>query len=109
MQRYRTLWSFLAAAALATAGCAGHDSPDHPAPSTGERRYAIEGRVTAVAADRRSVTLDHKDIPGLMKGMEMTFDVPDPATLEGIKAGDQVAGELAVKEGTYSITSLKKR
>lgn len=110
MQTQRTLWSVLVAAALAVAGCeARPDSAEQSATSTAEKRYAIEGRVTAVAPDKRSVTLDHKDIPGLMQGMEMKFEVPDPAILEGIQAGDQVEGELVVKEGAYSITSLKKR
>ncbi len=72
--------------------------------------HAIKGRVVAVNPDKKSVKLDHEDIPGLsMKAMVMEFDVQDAKLLEGLKPGDRVQGQLKAEGGTYLITRLEKR
>jgi len=71
--------------------------------------YPITGRVTAVAPDKKAVTLDHEDIPGLMKAMEMEFVVEDPQILEEIEAANDVRGRLKVDDGKYIITELRKQ
>jgi Cu/Ag efflux protein CusF len=55
------------------------------------------------------VTLDHDDIPGLMKAMTMEFSVKDAKILDGLEIGDHVEGKLLVESGKYLITELKKR
>ncbi len=70
--------------------------------------YPIKGKVVAVDMNKPSVKLDHEDIPGLMKGMAMSFDVENPKVLEGLKPGDQVEGHLKVEGGRYIVTDLKK-
>ena len=103
-------WMILALP-LILAGC-GDEGADGPPPQAGgaaDKQYEVQGRVVEVAPDGRTVTLDHEDIPGLMKGMEMKFTAEDPAMLEGIEAGDQVQGGLVVRDGNYIITELKKR
>src|SRR5262245_18550937 len=47
----------------------------------GEKVYDIKGKVTKVSADKNTVKIHHEDIPGLMKGMEMTFNVEDAKVL----------------------------
>jgi Cu/Ag efflux protein CusF len=76
---------------------------------TAAKEYDIKGKVADVAADKKAVTLDHEDIPGLMKSMTMKFAVADPKVLEGIQAGDQVQGRLRAEDGKYTITRLEKR
>jgi len=76
---------------------------------TAAKEYDIKGKVTDVAPDKQAVTLDHEDIPGLMKAMKMKFAVADPKVLEGIQAGDQVQGRLRAEDGKYTITRLEKR
>jgi protein SCO1 len=71
--------------------------------------YPITGRVTMIAADKKAVTLDHEDIPGLMPGMEMEFTVEDPQILENIEPGAEVQGRLRVQDGQYVITELQKQ
>lgn len=90
------------------AGCYGTtDAPDaNNTPATKE--YDIKGKVIAVGGDKRSVTIDHEEIPGLMKGMQMKFTVESPSALEGISAGDKVAGRLRVQGSDYTITKLQK-
>jgi Cu/Ag efflux protein CusF len=63
----------------------------------------------AIRPDKEGVTLDHEDIPGLMRGMKMEFLVEDARVLEGLQVGDQVQGKLKVESGSQMITELKKR
>ncbi len=102
MNTFRWLWLPLLVVPLALVGCnRGSDTPK-------EKLYDVTGKVVAVDPDKKTVTLDHEDIPGLMKAMEMKFSVEDAKVLEGIKAGDQVHGRLKVDSGKYTITELKK-
>jgi Cu/Ag efflux protein CusF len=73
------------------------------------KQYPIKGKVMSIDTAKPAVKLDHEDIPGLMKGMQMTFDVSDARLLEGLKAGDEVQGQLRVDGDKHVITELKKR
>jgi Cu/Ag efflux protein CusF len=74
-----------------------------------DKQYEVKGRVVSVADDRKSVTLDHEDIPGLMKAMKgMKFRVEDAKVLEGIGPGDEVKGHLKVTSGEQVIVHLEK-
>jgi Cu/Ag efflux protein CusF len=89
---------------LVFAGCKGEDQK-----TSGAKQYPIKGKVVAVDPSKPSVKLDHEDIPGLMKGMEMSFDVENPKVLEGLQPGEVVQGRLKVESGKYVITHLEKR
>lgn len=92
---------------------AGCNSTPTQAPDTAKtgaaKEYDVQGKVVAVSEDQRSITLDHEDIPGLMKAMEMKFNVQEPSVLERIEAGDNVTGRLRVEGSDYTIVSLKKQ
>ena len=104
MKRSYRLGLFVLSLCLVLAGC----KPSEPkAPA--EKQYPIKGKVIAVNPDQPSVKLDHEDIPGLMKAIEMEFAVEKAKLLEGLKAGDQVQGRLKVESGKYVITELAKR
>jgi len=77
------------------------------APAGGQ--YPVKGKVISVDAGKPTVKLDHEEIPGLMKAMEMEYAVENSKMLEGIKAGDQVEGQLKVENGNYTITQLEKQ
>jgi protein SCO1/2 len=84
-------------------GCTG-------TPTERAKEYDIKGKVLAVDSKKPAVTLDHEDIPGVMKAMEMEFPVESPKLLEGLRVGDQVQGRLKkVAAGEYLITHLEKR
>ena len=91
---------------LGMAGCTTHTNGSRDAV---EKDYEIKGRVVALADDRRSVVLDHEDIPGLMKAMKMNFRVLDPKMLDGLSPGDRVRGRLKAADGDYILTRLEKR
>ena len=73
------------------AGCS------HKAPG---KQYELEGRVVAVDAANRQLTVAHKDIAGLMPGMTMPFVVSenDAWVFGKIAPGDQVHATLILGE-----------
>jgi Cu/Ag efflux protein CusF len=95
---------------IVVAGC-GDRSPQMPTAPKEQimsKEYTITGTVTAIGLDKKTVKLDHEDIPGLMKGMEMEFPVSDPKMLEGLSVGDPVEGRLQ-KSDELIITRLQKK
>jgi protein SCO1/2 len=107
MKTYQTFWLVVLPAALLVAGCGG--GGEGTSRSGGDKLYDVRGKVVAVDAAKPAVTIDHEDIPGLMKAMQMEFGVEDPRLLEGIKVGDQVKGRLKKSESGYVLTQLERR
>lgn len=70
------------------------------------RRYPIEGKVIAVDAPKKEITLQHKEIPGYMKGMTMPFRVQDDWVFNVARAGDELHGILAVGADRAYITDI---
>jgi Cu/Ag efflux protein CusF len=54
------------------------------------------------------VTLEHGDIPGLMRAMTMEFAVAQPAQLAGVELGERVEFHLVYEGGAYTITELRE-
>jgi protein SCO1/2 len=92
---------------LLLGGCKGESADKSKGGSVKE--YDLQGKVMAVDPNKPAVTLDHEDIPGLMKAMEMEFVVEDAKLLEGIKVGDKVKGRVKKTESFNLITRLEKR
>ena len=59
--------------------------------------YDGRGVIQQIAADRRTVTIAHEDIPGYMMAMTMDFAVKDTNELNGLSPGDQVTFKLVVR------------
>lgn len=93
------------AAAVLLPGCQSSSSP--AAAST--KVYDVKGKIVSLDATKKVVTLDHEDIPGLMKAMTMEFAVSDAKVLDGLKAGDAVSGKIKSEGGTHTVTSLEKK
>jgi len=74
-----------------------------------EKIYDIKAKVVSVDVPKKSVKLDHEDIPGFMMAMQMSFEVENAKMLDGLKPGDPVQGKLKVKSGTQRITELHTR
>src|SRR5271157_6599273 len=64
------------------------------------QRYELQGRVVAVDAAARQLTIAHHDIPGLMEGMTMPFQVSDKDAwvFKSITPGDQVHATLVLTD-----------
>jgi Cu/Ag efflux protein CusF len=92
----RAWWATSLGVALALAACGG--AAEGPQPG--------HGTVRAVDAAAGTVTLQHGDIPGLMKAMTMTFDVATPSLLEGLAPGQVVDFRVQEQEGRYVVTEI---
>lgn len=75
----------------------------------GMSEAAGRGVVLGVDPAKAQVTLDHEEIPDMMKAMTMTFDVADPAALEGLKEGDRVDFQLRYEDGVYTVMAIAPR
>ena len=58
-----------------------------------EKRYPLRGEVIAVNRDRKTLTVSHEAIAGLMPAMTMEFRVAD-GDLAIAKAGERIRAEL---------------
>jgi protein SCO1/2 len=88
------LGAFVAALALALACERGPDV------------FEATGVVEDARPDLRQVVIDHEDIPGLMPAMTMSFDVADPALLEGVEPGQRVRFRLSFDGRVYRVLSI---
>lgn len=86
----------MVALALGSAACTGDPSDGRPG----------QGVVLAVDTEDRRITLDHEEIPGMMKAMTMTFEVAPEVELEGLAPGQEVEFRLVEEGGVYTVTSL---
>jgi protein SCO1/2 len=64
------------------------------------KTYELQGRVVAVDASAHELTVAHQDIPGLMKGMTMPFQVSprDQWVFKNIAPGDQIHATLVLSD-----------
>lgn len=87
---------------LLSAGCAGE------APDSGAKSYPLKGKVVAVDAANRKITIDHEEIVNFMPAMTMAFVVreKDAALLEGVNPGDEVTARLVAPDSRYWIEDL---
>src|SRR5437764_1798416 len=85
--------------ALAAAGCSK---------TSDERRYTLEGQVTAIPPDRQFVTVKHGEIKGFMPAMTMAYSVKEPKVLDGVAPGDLIKADLVVVLNNAYLTNIKK-
>ncbi len=80
---------FLIVALLLAAGCSSVPAP---------KRYELQGRVVAVDAGRRELTIAHQEIPGYMEAMTMPYTVSekDAGVFKSIAPGDNIHATLVL-------------
>lgn len=71
--------------------------------------HSVKGVVKAVKADDRKLNISHGPIPSLgMSAMTMDFKVMDPAMLDEVKKGHEVAFVIEKdKAGNFVITEIE--
>lgn len=70
--------------------------------------YAAKGVVTKIADDKRSVEIDHEEVPGLMPKMKMEFPMKEKTPIKDIAVGDAVNFTFTAKDGKYEIIAIGK-
>ena len=72
------------------------DSEAAAASTAGLRTFQVKGIVREIKPNGTTALIKHEEIPDYMMAMTMPFDAKDPAELEGLNPGDQVAFRLNV-------------
>jgi protein SCO1/2 len=106
MKATQVFWLMVLFVPMVLVGCTS--SEPKPADRAAVKEYSVKGKVVALEPEKPALKLDHEDIPGLMKAMQMEFRVQDAKLLEGLRPGDEVQGKLRVESGSYIITQLEK-
>jgi Cu/Ag efflux protein CusF len=75
----------------------------------GDPEGSGKGIVRGVDREQGRVTLEHGEIPGMMKAMTMTFEVSEPSVLDGVEDGERVEFRVRYADGTYTVVSIEPR
>ncbi len=66
------------------------------------RHYDLDGKILAVDAAHKKLTIAHKEIPGLMGAMTMDYAVNESWVVRAAKPGDHITATLVMDpEGAY--------
>jgi Cu/Ag efflux protein CusF len=84
-------------------------SPSGPAAAVAPRSYPATGVVKAINPKTPSIEILHQDVEGLMPGMQMEFDVTDPALLNGLAVNDRIDFTIEDRAGIMKVTEIKKK
>jgi Cu/Ag efflux protein CusF len=70
--------------------------------------HSTTGVISAVGEGGKVLTIKHQAFPGWMEGMEMPFELKDPALAKDLKAGDRVSFTVTAEANTWPITAISK-
>src|SRR6516162_8030578 len=77
-------------------------------PAAPKNAYTLHGQVLSVEAPRKTLTIKHDQIQGLMPAMTMPYTVRDEKLLHGIAAGDLVTASLVVESNDAYLATVTK-
>lgn len=99
-RRSRIAIGILLAVGLAATIAACDRGPQEP--------QRAQGIVEEVDRADRKLTIDHDEIPGMMKAMTMTFDVAPGVPLDDVEAGEQIDFQVKMENGSYTVTEIRR-
>ena len=76
-------------------------------PKAHQERYPFHGVVISTDARAHQALIKHEDVPGLMKGMTMPFNIREEGVLAGLKPGDVIQATLVKQEYESWLEDLK--
>jgi protein SCO1/2 len=79
-----------------------------PQPAAGVRTIQVNGRVRAIDAAAKTLTVAHDEIPGYMPAMTMPLQTKNTALLTGLQSGDEIHFELSVTDDDSWISHLER-
>jgi protein SCO1/2 len=71
------------------------------------KHYLIQAEVISADPDKKLIIVKHGDIPGLMPGMTMTYQVADPRQIEKLHPGDKISADLVVSENIGRLEKIE--
>jgi protein SCO1/2 len=103
------VWSLMLAVCLLCSCSAKTSSTNAPAPaSTNLQTFQVNGVVTKLLSDGKSIEIRHEEVPNFMPAMTMPFEVKNPKELAGLKVNDSVSFRLSVTDSDSWIDQIKK-
>jgi len=75
--------------------------------SAPEKHYPIQGEVISAEPAKKLITVKHGDIPGLMPGMTMTYQVAEPKQIETLQPGDKITADLVVSDSKGRLEKIE--
>lgn len=85
--------------ALVVVGCGA------PAP---KNTYDLHGQILSIEAPRKTLTIKHGEIKGLMPAMTMPYSVKDEKLLGGLTPGDQIDATLVIESNGAYLSRIQK-
>ena len=122
MQRHaRTYWSPIRSLILSIAGgslfigmmaCSSPPAQNEPQAQQAQpteqkiERHDLNGKVVSIDKTGKTLTVDHKEIPGFMGAMTMPYPVKDERLLDNISPGDQVNAQVVADSKSMWLESI---
>ncbi len=88
--------------AVAFVSCGRSDKTDASA-----RHYEVRGIVRGLAPDRRTIEIEHENIPGFMPSMTMPFTPREQKDIAHLRTGDAISFRLIVTADDALIAEVK--
>jgi Cu/Ag efflux protein CusF len=91
--------------ALGLAGCSRK-----PQAIEAQRHYGLTGRVIALNAKDRTITVDAAAIPNYMEAMTMEYPVRSKADFDHLHVGDKITATVNVgSDGLYDLSNVERQ
>jgi protein SCO1/2 len=86
---------------MTSAACGRQSAPKEQAKPAAEskdqtKRYHLKGKIVAVKADAKALSIDGEDIPGFMGAMTMDYAVLSVDSIKGLAVGDEITADVVV-------------
>jgi protein SCO1 len=78
------------------------------APAAPKNTYVLRGQILSIEAPRKTLTIKHGEIKGLMPAMTMPYTVRDEKLLSGLAPGDLVDATLVVESNDAFLSRIQK-
>jgi Cu/Ag efflux protein CusF len=75
-------------------------------PAVASATFEGQGRVTAVDPGRKTVTIEHAGIPGLLPAARSEFPVAGVGVIRGVRPGDRVRFTLTAAEESHGLLTV---
>ena len=71
----------------------------------GKKAYTLKGKVEAINASTKSLTVNHEKVEGWMEAMTMAYAVDKEEVLKQVKVGDHISAK--VYDGDYTLHDVR--
>lgn len=71
------------------------------------KHYPMEAIVISADPAKKLIIVKHGDIPGLMPGMTMTYEVADSHQIETLQPGDKISADLVISESVGRLEKIR--